>query len=125
MPIFTIGDPQLFTQTAHSAMRDPKTGLHSADNFWDLLSLRPESLNAVTHIFTEPVALPDGYRHMSSFAINAFKLINKKGQHVYVKFSWFPDQGERNLNVSEAERIAGKCKYFKFINKTKTNFDRH
>lgn len=108
LPVFIFGDPQLFTHLAHSVLREPRTGLLSPDNFWDFFSLTPESLNSVTLMFTEPVVMPDGFRRMSAFPINAFQLTNQEGEHFYVKFSWFPDQGERSLNVTEAARIASK-----------------
>lgn len=108
MPIFFVNDPQFFPQLIHASKRNPRTDLHDANTLFDFFSLHTESLNVITLFYTD-FNLPDGYRHMPSFSVNAFRLTNKKGGHAYAKFTWTPDQGVRNLNLSEALRIAGKC----------------
>lgn len=107
MPLFSINDPQIFPQMTHAQKRDPRTGLRSANNLWDFYSLRPETLNLVTFHYTDS-GMPDGFRHMAGFSIHAFKLTNHKDEHCYAKFVWTPNQGLRNLNLSESLRIAGK-----------------
>lgn len=111
MPVFFINDPQFFTQLVHAIRRDRRTGLFNANNFWDFFSLRPETLNSVSLLFTEPTVLPDGFRHIPAFSVNAFRLTNQKEKHFYAKFYWTPNQGVRNLNLSEALLLAGKCSF--------------
>ena len=107
IPVFFINDPQLFPQMTHAQKRDPRTDFRNADNLWDFFSLRPETLNGVTLLYSD-YGLPDGFRHMSAFSVNAFRLTNHEDRHFYAKFIWLPQLGIRNLNLSQAIRLAGK-----------------
>ena len=106
-PVFIISDPQLFGQLLHAQKRNPQSDLRSIEEMIDFFSLRPETLNAATIVFSD-YGLPDGFTHMPAFAIHAFRLINDHGERFYGKFMWIPNQGIRNMNISESFRIAGK-----------------
>lgn len=120
-PVFFINDPQYFAQLTHAAKRNPRSNLRDANNYWDFFSLHTETLNIVTFLYTD-IGMPDGFRHMSSWSVNAFRLTNHLGRHSYAKFVWIPDQGVRNLNITEAIRIGGKCTLFIFKTKLTSFF---
>lgn len=41
----------------------------------------------------DDVGIPLNYRHMPGFGVHTFKLLNKAGKEVYVKFHWIPKCG--------------------------------
>ena len=106
-PVFFINDPQFFPQMTHAQKRDPRSDFRNGNNLWDFFSLRPETFNMITWLYSD-YGLPKGYRHMPAFTVNAFRLTNSRGHHFYAKFIWLPQQGIRNINLSEALQLAGK-----------------
>ncbi|XP_077143113.1 catalase-like isoform X1 [Ranitomeya variabilis] len=106
-PIFFIRDPILFPSLSHAQKRNPQTHRKDPNMLWDFLSLRPETLHEVTHLFSDK-GIPDGYRHMDGFSNHAFKLVNAQGEAVFAKFQWTSNQGLKNLPRETAKALAGK-----------------
>ncbi|RWS27177.1 Catalase-like protein, partial [Leptotrombidium deliense] len=105
-PLFFIRDAILFPSFIHSQKRNPKTHLHDPNMMWDFLSLRAESLHQVSFLFSDR-GIPDGFRFMHGFGANTFKLVNKNNEAVYCKFHYLSNQGIRNIQPDQAQRIAG------------------
>ncbi|XP_054161354.1 catalase-like [Oppia nitens] len=106
VPIFFIRDAMQFPSLIHANKRNTATGLKDPNYLWDFNSLRPETLNLITYMFSD-FGIPDGWRHMPGFSIHAFKLVNSDGKHVYAKFHWIPKQGIKNLDVDTATQLRG------------------
>jgi catalase len=105
-PIFFIRDPIFFPSFIHTQKRNPVTHLKDHDMLWDFISLRPETLHQVSFLFSDR-GIPDGYRHMDGFGSHTFRLTNKQGEGVWVKFHFKTDQGIKNLPVEKASELAG------------------
>jgi catalase len=105
-PIFFIRDPIFFPSFIHTQKRNPQTHLKDPDMFWDFISLRPETTHQVSFLFSDR-GTPDGYRHMNGYGSHTYKMVNAKGEAVYVKFHFKTDQGIKNLCAQEAGRLAG------------------
>ncbi|KAJ6222454.1 hypothetical protein RDWZM_000999 [Blomia tropicalis] len=105
-PVFFLRDPFLFPKLTHSIKRNPQTGLFDYNSRWDFFSLRPETLNHITRLYSDH-GIPNGFRHMNGFAINTFQLVNHEGICVYNKFHWRTNQGEQHLTVKEAKKLSG------------------
>jgi catalase len=106
-PIFFIRDPILFPSFIHTQKRHPQTHLKDPNMFWDFISLRPETTNQVTFLFSDR-GTPDGFRHMDGFGSHTFKLVNAENEAVYCKFHWITDQGLKNLSAEDAARLQGE-----------------
>lgn len=106
VPIFPIRDPEQFMSFIHANKRNPQTGLKDMNMVWDFNSLRPETLNLITYLYSD-FLIPNGFRFMPGFSINAYKLVNRKNEYVFAKFHWFPVQGIDNLDVETAEYLRG------------------
>ncbi|XP_041965001.1 catalase [Alosa sapidissima] len=104
-PIFFVRDALLFPSFIHSQKRNPQTHLKDPDMVWDFWSLRPESLHQVSFLFSDR-GIPDGFRHMNGYGSHTFKLVNAEGYPVYCKFHFKVDQGIKNLDPAEANRLA-------------------
>lgn len=105
-PVFFIRDPINFVSFIHSQKRNPKTHLRDPDATWDFISMLPESLHAVTMLYTER-GTPDGFRHMHGYGVNTFKLVNSNDETFYAKFHWICNQKIKNLDQRTATKIAG------------------
>ncbi|XP_069824227.1 catalase-like [Dendropsophus ebraccatus] len=105
-PIFFIRDPILFPSLSHAQRRNPQTYRKDPNMLWDFLSLRPETLHEVTHLFSDK-GIPDGFRHMSGHSNHAFRLVNSRGEAVYAKFDYKSDLGEKYLPKEKAKMLAG------------------
>ncbi|MDV2685825.1 catalase [Alkalihalophilus lindianensis] len=104
LPVFFIRDAMKFPDMVHSLKPDPRTNLQDPDRYWDFMTLRPESTNMMTHLFSDE-GIPASYRHMRGSSVHAFKLINEYGNMVYTKFRWVPKQGQKNLSMEEAAKV--------------------
>lgn len=105
-PIFFIRDPILFPSFIHTQKRNPATHLKDPDMFWDFISLRPETTHQVMFLFADR-GIPDGFRFMNGYGSHTFKMVNKDGEAVYVKFHYKSNQGIKNLDVSKADHLSG------------------
>ncbi|XP_071498414.1 catalase-like [Diadema antillarum] len=104
-PIFFIRDPMFFASFIHTQKRNPVTHLKDPDMFWDFITLRPETTHQVSFLFTDR-GTPDGYRHMNGYGSHTFRMVNKDGESVWVKFHWKCDQGIKNFNRHRAGELA-------------------
>ena len=110
IPVFFIQDPIKFPDFVHAAKEAPDRAFPQAgtahDNFWDFISLMPESLHMVMWTMSDR-ALPRGFRFMEGFGVHTFRLINADGASTYVKFHWRPKLGVQSMLWDEALRING------------------
>ncbi|XP_054166019.1 catalase-like [Oppia nitens] len=106
VPIFAIRDASQFPAFIHANKPNPRTGLRDQNSVWDFNSLRSETLNLITYVFSD-FGIPNGFRHMPGFSINAFKLVNSHNKHVFAKFHWYPHQGIDNLDIDTAAYLRG------------------
>lgn len=106
VPMFFIRDSKQFPSLIHANKRNPQTGIKDPNMLWDFNSLRPETLNLNTYMFSD-FGIPDGWRHMPGFSIHAFKLVNSENQYVFAKFHWITNQGIKNLDVESAAQLRG------------------
>lgn len=110
IPVFFIQDAIKFPDLIHSAKEAPDRGFPQAqtahDNFWDFVSLTPESTHMLMWIMSDR-AIPRSLRMMEGFGVHTFRLINENGKATYVKFHWRPMQGSQSLIWDEAVKING------------------
>jgi catalase len=106
-PVFFIKDAKKFPDFIHTQKRDPQTNLKSPNMLWDYWSLNPESLHQVLILFSDR-GTPDGFRHMNGYGSHAFSLINDKDERVWVKFHFKTMQGNKTLNLQQANELKGK-----------------
>ena len=110
IPVFFIQDAMKFPDLIHAAKPEPNSGFPQAqtahDNFWDFISLTPESMNMVMWIMSDRT-IPRSFRFMEGFGVHTFRLVNKDGNSTYVKFHWKPKQGLQSVVWDEAVKING------------------
>ncbi len=111
MPVFFIQDGIKFPDLVHAIKPEPHNEMPQAsaahDNFWDFISLMPESMNMIMWVMSDR-ALPRSYSMMEGFGVHTFRLINAKGKSRFVKFHWKPLNGVHSLVWDETQKIAGK-----------------
>ncbi|EIE50825.1 catalase [Salipiger aestuarii] len=110
IPVFFIQDAMKFPDLIHSVKEAPDRAFPQAqsahDNFWDFISLMPESMNMVLWIMSDR-AIPRSFRFMEGFGVHTFRLVNAEGKSHYVKFHWKPKQGLQSVVWDEAVKING------------------
>lgn len=110
IPVFFIQDPIKFPDLIHAAKPVPDREFPQAqtahDNFWDFISLMPESMHMVMWIMSDR-AIPRGFRFMEGFGVHSFRFVNKKGKSTFVKFHWKPVLGMQSVLWDEAVKING------------------
>jgi catalase len=110
MPVFFIQDPVKFPDLVHAAKPAPDRDFPQAqsahDNFWDFISLMPESLHMVMWLMSDR-AIPRSFRFMEGFAVHTFRFVNQAGRSTFVKFHWKPKLGLQSVLWSEALKING------------------
>ena len=110
IPIFFIQDAIKFPDLIHAAKEEPDRGFPQAqtahDNFWDFISLTPESLHMAMWIMSDRT-IPRSLRFMEGFGIHTFRLVNAAGQSTFVKFHWKPKLGMQSVVWNEALKING------------------
>lgn len=110
IPVFFIQDPIKFPDLIHAAKDEPDRGFPQAqtahDNFWDFISLMPESMHMVMWIMSDR-AIPRSFRFMEGFGVHTFRLINSEGASTFVKFHWKPKLGLQSVVWNEAVKING------------------
>jgi catalase len=111
MPVFFIQDAIKFPDLVHAIKPEPHHEMPQAsaahDNFWDFVSLVPETLHMVMWVLSDR-ALPRSYADMEGFGVHTFRLINNKGEAHFVKIHWKPMAGVHSLVFDEAARLSGK-----------------
>ncbi len=110
IPVFFIQDAIKFPDLIHAAKEEPDSGFPQAqtahDNFWDFISLMPESMHMIMWIMSDR-AIPRSFRFMEGFGVHTFRLINASGKSTFVKFHWKPKLGLQSVLWSEALKING------------------
>lgn len=107
LPVFFIRDAIKFPDMVHSLKPSPDTNVQDPNRVFDFFSHVPESTQMLTRVYSD-FGTPRSYREMDGNGVHAYKLVNAKGEFVYVKFHWDSRQGEKNLNAAEVEKVQGK-----------------
>jgi catalase len=76
------------------------------DTFWDFISLMPESAHMIQWVMSDR-AIPRSYRMMQGFGVHTFRLVNERGNSVFVKFHWNPTAGTHSVDWDEAVKNSG------------------
>jgi catalase len=110
IPVFFIQDPIKFPDLIHAAKQAPDRAFPQAqtahDNFWDFISLMPESMHMVMWIMSDRT-IPRSFRFMEGFGVHTFRLVNDAGKSTFVKFHWKPKLGVQSVVWNEAVKING------------------
>lgn len=110
MPIFFIQDAIKFPDLVHAAKQEPDRDFPQAqtahDNFWDFVSLMPESTHMLMWIMSDR-AIPRSFRFMEGFGVHTFRLVTAEGKSTFVKFHWKPKLGLQSVVWNEAVKING------------------
>ncbi len=110
IPVFFIQDAIKFPDLIHAAKPEPDRDFPQAqtahDNFWDFISLTPESMHMVMWIMSDRT-IPRSFRFMEGFGVHTFRLVNADGKSTFVKFHWKPKQGMQSVVWNEALKING------------------
>ena len=110
IPVFFIQDAIKFPDLIHAVKPEPDRGFPQAqtahDNFWDFISLSPESMHMVMWIMSDRT-IPRSFRFMEGFGVHTFRMVNAKGKSSFVKFHWKPKQGLQSVVWNEAVKING------------------
>ncbi|MBO9198264.1 catalase C [Rhizobium sp. 16-449-1b] len=110
IPVFFIQDAIKFPDLVHAAKQEPDRAFPQAqtahDNFWDFISLTPESMNMVMWIMSDRT-IPRSLRFMEGFGVHTFRFVNAEGKSTFVKFHWKPKLGLQSVAWNEAVKING------------------
>lgn len=110
IPVFFIQDAIKFPDLIHAAKQEPDRAFPQAqtahDNFWDFISLTPESMHMVMWIMSDRT-IPRSIRMMEGFGVHTFRMINAEGKSTFVKFHWKPKPGMQSVVWNEALKING------------------
>ena len=110
IPVFFIQDAIKFPDLIHAAKQEPDRGFPQAqtahDNFWDFISLMPESIHMAMWIMSDR-AIPRSFRFMEGFGVHTFRLVSATGKSTFVKFHWKPKLGMQSVAWNEAVKING------------------
>jgi catalase len=110
IPVFFIQDALKFPDLIHAAKEEPDRGFPQAqtahDNFWDFISLSPESINMALWIMSDRT-IPRSFRFMEGFGVHTFRLVNAGGKSTFVKFHWKPKLGMQSVVWNEAVKLNG------------------
>lgn len=110
IPVFFIQDPMKFPDLVHAVKEEPDRAFPQAqsahDNFWDFISLMPESMHMIMWQMSDRT-IPRSFRFMEGFGVHSFRMINAEGKSMFVKFHWKPKQGLQSVLWEEAVKING------------------
>jgi catalase len=110
IPVFFIQDAIKFPDMVHAAKQEPDRGFPQAqtahDNFWDFISLTPESMHMALWIMSDRT-IPRSFRFMEGFGVHTFRFVNAEGKSTFVKFHWKPKLGMQSVVWNEALKING------------------
>ena len=110
IPVFFIQDAMKFPDLVHAVKMEPDRGFPQAasahDNFWDFISLTPESMHMVMWIMSDRT-LARSLRMIEGFGVHSFRLVNAEGKSTFVKFHWRPKLGLQSTIWDETVKIAG------------------
>jgi catalase len=110
IPVFFIQDAIKFPDLVHAVKQEPDRDFPQAatahDNFWDFISLMPESMHMIMWVMSDR-ALPRSFRFMEGFGVHTYRLINGQGKSIFVKFHWKPKLGLQSVIWNEAVKLNG------------------
>jgi len=110
IPVFFIQDAIKFPDLIHAAKQEPDRDFPQAatahDNFWDFVSLMPESMHMIMWAMSDR-AIPRSFRFMEGFGVHTFRLVTAEGKSTFVKFHWKPKLGLQSVVWNEAVKING------------------
>lgn len=110
IPVFFIQDAIKFPDLVHAVKEEPDRAFPQAqsahDNFWDFISLTPESMHMIMWVMSDR-AIPRSFRFMEGFGVHTFRFLNDKDESTFVKFIWKPKLGLQSVVWNEAVKING------------------
>ena len=110
IPVFFIQDAIKFPDVVHAVKPEPDRDFPQAqsahDNFWDFITLTPESMHMIMWIMSDR-AIPRSFRFMEGFGVHTFRLVDDKDRSTFVKFHWKPKLGLQSVLWNEAVKING------------------
>lgn len=110
IPVFFVQDAIKFPDIVHAVKEEPDRAFPQAqsahDNFWDFISLTPESMHMIMWHMSDR-AIPRSFRFMQGFGVHTFRLVNAKDESTFVKFIWKPRLGMQSVLWNEAVKING------------------
>jgi len=110
IPVFFIQDAIKFPDLIHAAKQEPDSDFPQAqtahDNFWDFISLMPESMHMIMWVMSDR-AIPRSFRFMEGFGVHTYRLVTAQGKSTFVKFHWKPKLGMQSVVWNEALKING------------------
>ena len=110
IPVFFIQDAIKFPDMVHAVKPEPDRGFPQAqsahDNFWDFISLTPESMHMIMWVMSDR-AIPRSFRFMQGFGVHTFRFLNADDESTFVKFIWKPKLGMQSVVWNEAVKING------------------
>jgi catalase len=110
IPVFFIQDAIKFPDVVHSVKAEPDRGFPQAqsahDNFWDFVSLMPESMHHLMWVMSDR-GIPRSFRMMEGFGVHTFRFVTAAGDSTFVKFHWKPVLGLQSVTWNEAVKING------------------
>jgi len=110
IPVFFIQDAIKFPDLVHAVKEEPDSAFPQAqsahDNFWDFISLTPESMHMVMWQMSDRT-IPRSFRFMEGFGVHTFRFLNAKNESTFVKFHWKPKLGLQSVLWNEAVKING------------------
>jgi len=108
--VFFIQDAIKFPDIIHSVKPEPDRDFPQAqsahDNFWDFISLTPESMHMIMWIMSDR-AIPRSFRFMEGFGVHTFRFLDADDKSTFVKFHWKPTLGLQSVAWDEAVKING------------------
>lgn len=110
IPVFFIQDAIRFPDIIHAVKPEPDRAFPQAqsahDNFWDFISLTPESMHMIMWVMSDR-AIPRSFRFMEGFGVHTFRFVSAKDESTFVKFHWKPKLGLQSVAWNEAVKING------------------
>lgn len=106
-PVFLVRDAMLFADVVRARKRNPQTHLSDPNSLFDMASHRPEMTMFMLFFFSD-IAFPASFRYIDGFPIHTFKMVNKIGEAVYVKFHLISNQKKKFITMQESVELAGK-----------------
>ncbi len=110
IPVFFIQDPIKFPDLVHAVKPEPDRGFPQAqsahDNFWDYISLTPESMHMVMWQMSDRT-VPRSLRMIEGFGVHTFRFVNAAGEATFIKFHWRPQLGLQSVLWDEAVKVNG------------------
>lgn len=99
-----VRDPMIAHDITKGRRRNPQTHLPDLSAALDMVSERPEMAMFLVFLMSD-MSNPKSYRCMKGFGVNTYKMVNAKGNAVYVKFHWTPNQKDEFYTFEEAVKM--------------------